>query len=101
TGTVGSDFHVFVHVVDQAGKLVAQHDGPPDQGFCPTTYWKTGLAVKDAHRIALPANLPPGDYALDIGLYSLQTMQRLPAFDGHGNAIGDQRRTTVDIRPRG
>lgn len=97
TGTVGTDYHVFVHLVDQSGTLVSQHDGPPGQGLCSARYWTTGLVVDDPHPIHIPANVLPGRYELDVGLYDFKTMQRLPAFDEQGHVIGDQRRLPVDI----
>jgi 4-amino-4-deoxy-L-arabinose transferase-like glycosyltransferase len=61
-----ANYSVFVHVLDPAGKLVAQADGPPDGGQWPTQYWLPGIPVPDAHTVALPS-LPPGLYRTDTG----------------------------------
>lgn len=62
-------YTVFVHVLDRAGKLVAQHDGEPDGGSFPTSGWLPGEVVKDAPTLTLPAALPPGAYTLMVGVY--------------------------------
>ena len=37
--------------------------------------------MEDRHDIPLPADLPSGRYRVAMGLYSLQTMERLPVVD--------------------
>lgn len=76
----------FVHVLDSAGKLVAQHDGPPALGQFPTAFWQPGDRLADAHPIRLPPNLPPGAYRLEFGLYDAQTLARLPVVAGAPDA---------------
>lgn len=62
-------FTVFTHLLDAKNKVVAQHDGEPAGGTRPTTTWKPGERIDDQHGIAVPANLPPGRYTLEIGMY--------------------------------
>jgi 4-amino-4-deoxy-L-arabinose transferase-like glycosyltransferase len=76
--TFDQDYSVFVHVLDASGKLVAQADGPPDDGRWPTRYWLPGTAVMDVHRLLLNG-LPPGTYSVAAGLYQLSSGQRLPS----------------------
>ncbi|HVC35219.1 MAG TPA: glycosyltransferase family 39 protein [Chloroflexota bacterium] len=71
------DYTVFVHLVDQSGRRVAQADAPPYEGQYSTTRWPVGPIVQDVHRISLPTCLPPGRYRLDVGFYVLKTMRRL------------------------
>jgi len=62
---------VPVDVGDQpAGPPVSQHDGPPGGGARPTAGWATGEVVEDARRLAVPADLPSGRYALIAALYN-------------------------------
>ncbi len=70
----------FVHLW-QPGEATAyaQHDGPPRNGWFPTTVWRTGDAIPDTHILAIPAGLPPGDYPLWAGLYRAADGIRLPA----------------------
>ena len=62
-------YKVFLHVLDGAGRVVAQRDGEPGGGSRPTTGWAAGERVADNHGLLLPLDLPPGEYALRLGLY--------------------------------
>jgi hypothetical protein len=56
----------------------------------PTTRWRPGEVVIDPYAIVLPADLPPGEYAIEVGLYLRETGQRLGVMvDGEvaGDAI--------------
>ena len=88
------DYTVFVHLLGEhnpatGGPLWAGHDGQPDGGHYPTGRWQPGQVVLDIHPLALPADAPPGEYRLEIGLYLLATMARLPAVDALGNPLPD------------
>ena len=98
TGKVGHDYHVFVHLVDRGGRLVAQHDGPPGAGYCLTRYWSNGLVVNDEHAFEIPKTLAAGPYELDVGLYDFRTGQRLPAAAPDGRALGDHVSFRVLVR---
>ena len=75
---------VFVHLVGEEGQPLAQGDGPPLSGDYPTDLWVTGEVIADGRAVALPGNLPSGRYILLVGLYSLQTGERLLALDEQG-----------------
>jgi hypothetical protein len=81
------DYTVFVHLLDEAGSYVAGQDGRPVGGSFPTTLWVPEYTVMDAHTLSLPADVPSGSYHLGVGLYELETMERLPAFDAHGTRL--------------
>jgi hypothetical protein len=74
---VGKDYTVFVHLVDQAGRIYSQHDGQPAAGLYPTSKWKAGEIIEDVHLIGAPADIPAGRYSLNVGMYLLSTMERL------------------------
>jgi hypothetical protein len=74
-----TDYTVFVHIVDANGTAVAQQDQPPLGGFAPTHLWAPGQRLVDERRIPLPADLPPGRYDVQIGLYTVED-GRLPVF---------------------
>jgi len=80
---------VFVHVVDSAGDLVFQRDSQPRDGRYPTSVWDQGEVVEDRHWLALPSELPDGDYQVVLGLYSVDSEQRLPVLDSEGNPTRD------------
>jgi hypothetical protein len=71
------DYTVFVHVVDASGQTVAQEDRPPLHGFAATRIWQPGQQIVDDYTIKLPADLPSGQYAIQVGLYTLES-GRLP-----------------------
>lgn len=73
--SVDVDYTVFVHLVDDAGNIVAQHDVAPQEGAYPTHLWLEGEYVRDRHVFT---GLPPGRYQVLVGLYSQETGQRLP-----------------------
>jgi hypothetical protein len=68
---------VFVHLYDSTGTLVAQHDGPPAQGFVPWPLRQPGDIITDGHVIPLPAPLATGDYRLAVGVYDSNSGERL------------------------
>jgi hypothetical protein len=75
--TPDRDYHVFVHLLDASGEIVAQHDGPAGGGTLPALGWLPGEYLIDPHSLDLPSDLPEGDYRLAVGLYDPATGQRL------------------------
>jgi hypothetical protein len=79
--TPPTSYSTLVHLLDGAGNVVAQADGPPAGGSRPTTSWRPGEVIPDTRRLDLPADLPPGDYTVLAGLYDAgdSAYPRLPA----------------------
>jgi hypothetical protein len=77
---VDFDYSAFAHLLDSQGNKVAQLDWQPHDrmGLLPTGAWPQGWPVTDSQRLPLPAELPAGDYALQIGLYDWRDGSRLP-----------------------
>ena len=73
-----TDFTVFVHLFNEVGELVAQHDSWPQAGTYPTSLWTPPEIVRDTHTLLVP----PGSYSLAIGLYQAETGERLRLSDG-------------------
>jgi len=80
---VGRDYRVFVHVLKQGG---AAADGvrtngdraPMNNGApVPTSGWTDSTVVNDTYEISLPANLPAGNYRIEIGMYDDQGRLRV------------------------
>jgi len=74
---VGENLKAFVHLVDDSGRLLAQHDGDPVGGFTPTTRWQRGELIADQHRVALPLGQAGGQYRLKAGLYYSEPLRNL------------------------
>ncbi|MBI2845728.1 MAG: glycosyltransferase family 39 protein [Chloroflexi bacterium] len=87
---VEESYHVFVHLQDQEGRIVVQQDNPPQEGKYPTNLWATGELIRDEYRLIIPPDTPPRSYHLTVGLYLLDSGERLAVFDTQGNVLGDQ-----------
>jgi uncharacterized membrane protein len=72
------DYSVSVFLLDEAGMLAAQHDGPPLDGVSPTSGWQPGELKYDTHHVTLPAALPAGTYQLGVKVYWYGDNQPLP-----------------------
>jgi len=79
---------VFMHLIGPDGNLIAQSDALPAGGYG-TEQWVEGEVVLDEHRLALPPDLPPGDYRLRVGMYDLATGARLTATGSNGERLTD------------
>ncbi|MCX7669365.1 MAG: hypothetical protein N2439_04770, partial [Anaerolineae bacterium] len=80
---------VFTHVLGRPkadGSIVwAGLDAQPGSGSVPTHRWQAGDLILDEYQIALPADLPAGQYQLEIGWYlSQRPDQRLPMVEPVG-----------------
>jgi len=75
------DYTVFVHLIDAEGNPRGQIDEQPVQGDYPTTLWIADEFIRDAHTLALPSDLASGQYWLDVGLYLVETGERLEIID--------------------
>jgi hypothetical protein len=87
--TPSTAYIVFVHLRDADGAVRAQNDQGPSGGTRPTFTWTPGETVEDAHGIILPADLPPGEYTLHVGLYRADNGERLPVVGGEGTQPDD------------
>ncbi len=74
--TVPADLHVFAHILNDRGQVVAQHDGVPGDGHRPTGGWSTDEYIEDRHVIELDS-IPNGPLQVEVGLYSPSTGERL------------------------
>jgi 4-amino-4-deoxy-L-arabinose transferase-like glycosyltransferase len=70
----------FVHVLDASGQRVAQLDTAIDDGLFPQ--WQAGQQFGTELPIALPADLPAGEYHVVLGLYTPADGARVPLTHG-------------------
>ncbi len=70
--------HLFVHLGDPSQAPLAQTDGPVMGGQYPARLWAAGEVFDETVSLTLPADLPPGEYPVNVGLYDFATGQRLP-----------------------
>jgi len=86
-GPVPRPPRLFVHVLDPAGRLVAQRDGPLPNDLVPISTWPPGPAYPVFVRVRLPQDLR-GAYTVRVGLYDPETGARWRARVGEGEADG-------------
>jgi hypothetical protein len=71
------NFVVFTHLLNEEGVLVAQWDAEPADGRFPTSAWPEGSTFGHSVSLQLPADLPPGNYRLLVGMYRWPSLERL------------------------
>jgi hypothetical protein len=82
---------VLVHLLDEAGELIAQGDGWPLEGRFPTSSWRAGDLVADRHTITVPAGVCGGlTHQLAVGMYLPETVQRIPLRQGNLRSPSDR-----------
>lgn len=74
-GEASPDETIFVHVSGPDLNPVVQADGDALGGLLPLTAWNRDDIIEDRRTVT---NLPPGDYAVIVGLYNRSTGERLP-----------------------
>ena len=89
------DLHLFMHVLDEQGQRWGQRDIPlVDERSRHTSEWQPGQAPLTLHSVPLEPGLPPGQYWVDMGLYTLEDMQRLDI-----TSMGEDRGSDLRIGP--
>jgi hypothetical protein len=72
-------YTMFIHILDQNGRILTQKDEPPLGGSRPTDTWRPGEKLLDPHTLTLPHDTPVGTYSVQLGLYHGDS--RLPIID--------------------
>jgi hypothetical protein len=83
------DLSVFIHVVGEDGRPIAQHDGRPVDGAAPVTGWRAGEYLVDRHPITIPATAPAGAYQVIAGLYPPPNGARVAVISGQATQAND------------
>lgn len=94
---IKTSYTVFVHFLAADGFDVADADSLPAGGRRPTDQWGVGEVVIDPHLIPVPADAPPGEYGIEVGLYQLSTGERL-SLVGAAGAVADAVKLPVTVR---
>lgn len=90
----GDRYRVFVHLTDGETLWSQQDDDPACR--LPTSIWRAGQRGRGQFRLPLSPDMPPGRYALVIGLYRADSLERLAISAGAGQ-IGDDFLWLADI----
>jgi hypothetical protein len=81
---IEGDYSVFVHLMQEKGVVLAQHDGAPVEGLLPTWCWLPGEVVGDIHSVPV-VSAEGQPYQIGVGLYDWRTGLRVPV----GPAVPD------------
>jgi hypothetical protein len=87
---IDQDYTVFTHLIDNDGMIWAQKDDWPVDGSYPTSQWAQGAIIEDPYEIGISPETPSGDYRLEVGMYLLETGERLPVTDEAGSPLGNR-----------
>jgi hypothetical protein len=79
------DYHLFVHVLDSSGKLIAQADTVPGAGTYPTTLWNVPQTWSET--VELSKIDTPGTYSVYTGWYRYPDLTRLTVWGDTPHAI--------------
>ena len=87
-------YTIFVHLIDEANRPIVALDYTPLGGAAPTHLWipkwLPGQRYKDPYQLTIPADLAPGNYLVEVGLYEMVGKRRLHMSDEAGNLVGDR-----------
>lgn len=83
------DYSIYIHLFGWQGQRLGQRDSYPGGGGYPTSLWSPGQVIRDTYLVDIrPDAIGPIAAEIEVGLYHLDTMKRLPAVDAHGNSVG-------------
>ncbi len=77
-GKPAKDYKVTLRLLDAGGKVVSQADDFPIGSLLPPTMWGEDSSHAGHMVLAVPAELPPGDYVLVLGLYDPASLAPVP-----------------------
>lgn len=98
-GKVDAYYSLYVKLLDATGSLVAGWDGQPRHGQAPTLLWVPGEVVDDLITLAVPADVPPGDYTVEVGIYRAADLARCLTLDADGTPLDRVELGRVQIEP--
>ncbi len=82
------DWAFFVHLVDRQGF----YWGGETFFHYPSGQWQPGQVLIFHKQLAIVAGAPPGDYELDLGVFSASLDARMPVLDAQGKLSGTSAR---------
>jgi hypothetical protein len=98
-GKIDAYYSVYVKLLDGDGSAVSSWDGQPRDGEAPTLLWVPGEAVEDLVTLVVPVDAPPGEYAVEVGMYRAADLARCLTLDRDGVPVGQVVLGTVRIGP--
>jgi hypothetical protein len=84
---IETGYTVFVHLLAEDGRIIAQHDSPPANGGRPTDEWLMEEYVIDPHELTWREPDYSGPARLSVGLYEPVSGERPATADGFDHFI--------------
>jgi hypothetical protein len=91
------DYHSFVQLIDNSGRLWAQDDQVTGQPGQPTSSWPAAEQQLDRYLVRIPPDAPAGIYWPAVGVYDFASLERLPAYDESGQLLDDYQLPPVKV----
>jgi hypothetical protein len=87
---IDESYTVFTHLLDKDNLIWGQRDSLPVGGTLPTSCWVKDEIIVDEYEIPIQPDAPPGQYIIEIGMYQLETGQRLPVIGQEGRIVDNR-----------
>jgi hypothetical protein len=68
-------------------RVWAQMDKQPGGGTYPTTDWQRGQEIRERFDLKIPSEAIPGNYEIQVGMYLLETGERVPLRNSDGQPV--------------
>lgn len=79
---IGQNYEVRLRLIGPQGQIWHQTKGRlPVNGFYPTGAWHPGEIIPDFHQLDLAGKVPPGEYMLQVGLFTPFSQEGLALLD--------------------
>jgi uncharacterized membrane protein len=79
---IDTDYTVFVQLINDDGIVIAQSDAQPAAAARPTSGWRAGEYIIDAHTLIFNEQARVGSARFIVGMYDAQTNRRILTSDG-------------------
>jgi hypothetical protein len=85
-GPIFEPLSSFAHLLDWQSTIVGQYDGFD----VPPWHWEPGAVIAQVYRFPVGQDAQPGSHWLEVGLYNLQTMERVPVVGDDGAFLSER-----------
>ncbi len=85
---LAEDYRVSLILRDTSAQAWGRWDGRPTDYLYPTSRWRQGQIVFGRYDLAPEPGTPPGDYGLDVGVYTEDEPTGLDVLDRAGAPLG-------------
>ena len=88
-------YHWFNHLIDGAGELRVQQDGP---SLLPA-YWRAGDTILNWFELQIPSDAPLDGYTMRVGMYTYPDVANVPLVNADGSPMGEW--VEIELLPAG